>query len=241
MRNKLIVIAPHQGLGDHLLCLGIYRHYSKHFKKVLVLVKRSYYRELSNLFRDTKNISLVKIPAKRGWTVTRIILFFSKLFRIRTLGLGTYGENFFIPNIRFDHNFYIQAKVPFEQRWDSFFYKRNIEKEDNLYLELGCHNQKYIFLHEDETKGYLIDRSRIPSGIKVIKAQIDTKEYLLVDFRKVIENASEIHVIESAFAAFIECLSVNVPMYAHRYARPEAKSDFRFEFTYKQPWTIIYK
>jgi len=220
--------------------MGIYIHYSKHFKKVLVLVKKSYYPELSNLFKHTANISFLKIPAKRGWSVTRIIQFFSKLFRIRTLGLGTYGGNFFIPNIRFDHNFYLQADVPFEQRWNAFFYKRDLEKEERLYLELDCQSEKYIFLHEDEKRGMIINRSLIPSGLRVIKAPAKHNEYNLVDFRKVIENASEIHVIESAFAAFIECLPLNVPLFAHRYARPEAKNDFRHEFTYKHPWEIIH-
>lgn len=240
MRNRLIVITPHQGLGDHLICLGIYRHYSKHYKKVLVLVKKSYFPELSSLFKHSKNVTFIKIPAKRGWTITRIIQFFSKLFRIKTLGLGTYGENFFIPNIRFDHNFYLQADVPFEERWNNFFYERDLKKEERLYSELNCQNQKYIFLHEDERRGMIIDRSRIPSDLRVIKSPVKKNEYNLVDFRKVIENASEIHVIESAFAAFIECLPLNVPLFAHRYARPEAENDFRHEFTYKKPWKIIY-
>jgi len=240
MRNSLIVITPHQGLGDHLICLGIYRYYSTHYKKVLILVKKSYYAELSNLFKHTRNVTFIKIPAKRGWTITRIIQFFSKLFRIRTLGLGTYGENFFIPNIRFDHNFYLQAGVPFEERWNNFFYERDLIKEERLYLELDCQSQKYIFLHEDERRGMIIERSLIPSGLRVIKVSVKSTEYNLVDYRKVIENASAIHVIESAFAAFIECLPLNVPLFAHRYARPEAKNDFRHEFTYKKPWKIIH-
>jgi hypothetical protein len=54
----------------------------------------------------------------------------------------------------------------------------------------------------------------------------------------VLENAAEIHCIESSFAALIEILDIRVPKYVHRYARPEAANDFHHEFTYKSTWNI---
>jgi hypothetical protein len=68
---------------------------------------------------------------------------------------------------------------------------------------------------------------------------MDMNKYSLVDYTKVIESATEIHVIESSFAAYVETLSVEMPLYAHRYSRGHALNDFRHEFTYRKPWVIL--
>ena len=67
---------------------------------------------------------------------------------------------------------------------------------------------------------------------------IEKNKFSFFDYLKIIENASEIHCIESSFAALIESLEYSIPKYAHRYARPEAKNDFRHEFTYRSNWHV---
>jgi hypothetical protein len=171
----------------------------------------------------------------------RIIQFFGKLLRIRVLGLGSYGNNFFPTGIRFDHNFYIQAEIDFNKRWNSFLVTRNSTKENHLYNLLNPNQENYIFLHEDSSRGYLIDRDYIPSSMRIITPSADPTKFDIFDYRKIIEKACEIHVIESSFAAYIESLDINVPLFAHRYSRPHASNDFRHEFTYRKKWNIIRK
>lgn len=235
----MIIIAPHQGLGDHLICNGLYNFYAKKYGKVIILVKRSYFRELSNLLGNLKNVKLIKIPARYGWKFVRVIQVISKFFKIEFLGLGFYGENFFLEKIRFDHNFYIQANVPFGLRWQPLNYKRNINRERELFNRLKCTPQKYLFLHEDIRRGYIIDRTKLPRNIQIVEPLIYREHYLLVDYRLVLENAMQIHIIESSFSAFIESIGLDTPLFAHRYARPEALYQFNHEFTYKQNWTIL--
>ena len=117
--------------------------------------------------------------------------------------------------------------------------KRNREKERQIFEYLGCKDSDYIFLHEDESRNFLVRRDLIPSNIKIIKPDISLKEFDFFDYTMVIENAKEIHCIESSFTAFIESLPLDVPKFAHRYARPEAKNDFCHEFTYRSSWNIL--
>ena len=124
-------------------------------------------------------------------------------------------------------------------RWDSFKVNRDIEKEKYLYQLLGCDKKDYIFLHEDVSRNFIIDRKKIPENISIIEPNMNMKEFNLVDYTKIIENAKEIHVIESSFAAYIESLPLDIPLYAHRYSRGHALNDFRHEFTYKKPWVIF--
>jgi hypothetical protein len=236
---KWIVITPHQGLGDHLICNAIYREYSRSYTRVFITITQKYRRELSVMFKDISNITFLVIPNRRSWTTTRIIQLFARLFRIEVLGLGSYGNNFFPPNIRFDNNFYDQASLPFTLRWDSFKVNRSRDIENYLYQILECDKSDYIFLHEDISRNFIIDRNKLPKNINIIEPKMDMNKYNLVDYSKVIENAKEIHVIESSFAAYIETLPVDMPLYAHRYSRGHALNDFRHEFTYTKPWVIL--
>jgi hypothetical protein len=60
-----------------------------------------------------------------------------------------------------------------------------------------------------------------------------------MDYRLIIENALEIHCIESSFSVFVDNLLLDNLKVAHRYARPEARDDFKHEFTYMAQWKIL--
>jgi hypothetical protein len=83
-----------------------------------------------------------------------------------------------------------------------------------------------------------VRRDLIPPNLRIIKPDISLKEFNFFDYTMIIENSKEIHCIESSFAALIESIPLRVPKFAHRYARPEATSDFRHEFTYRSSWGI---
>ena len=234
-----VLITPHQGLGDHILCNGLYRQFSQQKGRVFITVKRSYHAELSNMLRDLKNVTLLKMPNFQSWKSTRIFQLLGKILRIQIVGLGSYGNDFFPHGVRFDNNFYDQAGLDFKHRWESFHAPRNMAKESKLFEILGCNEGDYIFLHEDNSRNFSINRELLPENIRVITPLPPTNDFFLVDYRLVLEKALEIHVIESSFAAFIESIQTNMPLFAHRYARHHALHDFRHEFTYSKKWIIL--
>jgi hypothetical protein len=236
---KWVLITPHQGLGDHLLCNGLYRQYSAGSYRIFISVKRNYHPELSNMLRDLENITLLKMPNFKSWKTTRVFQLIAKILRIRVVGLGSYGSGFFPKGVRFDNNFYDQAGVDFKHRWDSFHVPRNQERETELFELLNCQEGNYVFLHEDTSRSFTINRELLPEGYRVITPLPPIHGYYLVDYRLIIERAFQVHVIESSFAAFVESIPTEVPLFAHRYARHHALNDFRHEFTYRKKWKIL--
>lgn len=234
-----VLINPHQGLGDHLVCVGIYQEYARKYAKVFITVSRKYLSELTSILGDVNNITLVALPTNHLSGGTRFTQRLARLLKIRVVGLGGYGADFLKSEMRFDQNFYYQAEVDFECRWSSFSSHRNIMKEEQLFRYLNCNDMPYIFVHEDKFRGFTINRNLLPKNLRIVQPQTHLKGYSLIDYRKVIEGASEIHVIESSFAAYIESLVIPVPLFAHRYARPETYKDCRHEFTYKKDWKIF--
>ena len=238
MSNCQLVI-PHQGLGDHILCNGLYRYLAAQDGRIIIPVKSKNFHAVSLMLSDLSNITLIRISNKYEKLAVKILAFIGKNSGANLVLLGNYGRSFFLEGIRFDRNFYLQAKVPFETRWDGFFVPFDSKLEENLFIELGCSKGPYIFLHEDASRGFVINRTNISSGIRIIEPLKEGAGYSLFDYRKVLANAVEIHVIESSFAALVESLSLKNLKFAHRYARPEASKDFRSEFTYRSKWEIL--
>jgi len=236
--NK-VFIACHQGLGDHILCNGIYREFASKHELCVIAVKKKYAKTVKYMLSDVKNIKIVLLPEQKSWRYIRIWRVFFKIRGYKILGLGSQGLNFFPLGVRFDQNFYDQAKLEFNKRWTSFYFPRNEFSEKQLLEELQCEKGKYIFLHEDESRNFKINRDLITSNLKIISPVNNISKSNFFDYAYVIENAAEIHCIESSFAALVESLQIDVKKFAHRYARHHALNDFRHEFTYRSNWIII--
>lgn len=240
MKQHIVtLITGHQGLGDHILCNGIYRQSSYTSRICIIPVKRNYVKQVRRMLSDLKNVIIFPIPMRRNWSWLRIFQIFGNIICINQVRLGTLGHNFLLEGIRYDNNFYLQANLDFSQRWVEI--PRSLSLESKAYEEFGCSEEPYIFLHEDRARNYLIDRNFLPPGIRVVSPNVDlAHKYSIFDYRSVISSAQEIHCIESSFAAFIETLNLqSVRKYAHRYSRGNALYDYRFEFTYKSDWKIL--
>lgn len=239
--SEAIYIVGHQGLGDHLLCNGIYREYALKYVLCIVAVTKKYEQTIKRMLADVPNIRVASYPDKYfdAYSLAHVKIM-RKIKGFDVLVLGYRGKDFFDEsNLRLDAHFYKQANLDLDLRWSNFNYGRDMEKERQLFEYFGCKDSDYIFLHEDESRNFLVRRDLIPSNVRIIKPDVSLKEFNFFDYTMVIERAKEIHCIESSFGVFIESLPIDVPKFAHRYARPEAKNDFRHEFTYRSSWNIL--
>lgn len=241
LMNEAIYIVGHQGLGDHLICNGIYREYASKYVLCIVGVNKMYEQTIKRMLVDVPNIRIASYPSKY---FNAYSLAHAKIMQgiegFDVLKLGLLGKDFFMePNLRLDAHFYKQANLDLELRWVNFKYGRDEEKEKQLFEYFGCKDSDYIFLHEDESRNFLVRRDLIPPNVRIIQPDISLREFDIFDYAMVIENAREIHCIESSFAAFIDMLPFDVPKFAHRYARPEVRNDVHHEFTYRSSWSIF--
>ena len=240
MVGKGIYIVAHQGLGDHILCSGLYREYSVNYLKCIVPVIDSYFETVSKMLQDVPNLQVVPYTTEFWAMKMEAHANLLRSFGYDVLKLGHFGSGFFLdPQKRLDANFYDQAGLNLNHRWDSWNLSRDKNAEERLFKKLIDGNEPYIFLHDDESRNFGINQELLPEGIRIIRPDKKlAKEFSFFDYLKIIENAQELHCIESSFAALIESMQFDKPKFAHRYARPEAKSDFRHEFTYRSKWHI---
>ena len=236
-----IFIAAHPGLGDHTLCNGIYRKIAEMYEKVWIGVSKSNIKSVKLMLQDLKNVELITFgPSFIHVTAQRI--FAAKIREnkgIEFLGLGYYGDNF-MKDCRYDESFYRQAGIDFDERWNNFYFPRSIERQNQVFSELvGSENTDYLFVHEDVKRNMYIDRKYFGKNLRIVRPTLDVRKFSIFDYESVLKQAREIHCIESSFAVLVESLEISGEKFAHRYARDEAKNDWRLEFSYRSNWQIF--
>lgn len=132
----------------------------------------------------------------------------------------------------FDEQFYSLAGVPFEKRWLSFKVNRDKKKELDLIYQLNL-PPKFALIHEDQSRGYKIDRSKINLPI----VRLEKKDsFSMIDWLAAAELAAEIHVIDSSFMFLIDSVKTKSKLYIHRYSRQNPEWQLP---SLRNIWTII--
>lgn len=212
----------HLGLGDHLVCLPIYRHFAE-THNVLVPVKfhnipsvqwmvRGLHVALLGVKDDEGMNNLADAAVRRG---------------ARVLRLGMFGKGF--DEKRWDKVMFAQAGIPFEHRWSKWHVDRDLARE------FEPPSKPYAFVHEDLDRNFAIDFSRAYTELPLVYSQ-NYRTDILFDYCRLIENATELHVIDSCFAILADSLP-NLKAkrkVVHLYARANALPP-----TYSPGWEIL--
>lgn len=221
-----IYIYHRLGLGDHIIFNGLIRDYVELYEKVFVFCKCRNYEQVKRMFMDNDQIE--PFPFNDNDEIEYYIK------RNPTLCIEILRPK---PNKddAFDKLTYVQSGKPFNYKWDKFFLKRNIENEDWVYRYFELENKEYIFVHQDIDRGYKINSKLLPDSHIV---HSNAGSATIFDYLKVIENAKEIHCIDSCFLNLIDCIQLKTDgLYLHHYSRnsgrfatPTLKLDwFRYE------------
>lgn len=219
--NELYV-HHHLGLGDHIDCNAMIRIFLEEydFEKVNVFAKQRYSDMIKYMYRDEPNISVVTVPNEDEYKtileyiekndVKNFIKVGHEFYpwgREEELGMGC------------AEIFYQQMQIPYERRFDDFYYKRDLKEEQRVYEKLNPNDEEYIFVHDDASRGFEIPIEELEhvagtEGIKIIRNDITEN---LFHFGMVLEEAKQIHCMESAFRSLVEVLDTTDELFFHNF------------------------
>ena len=211
-----IFIYQHLGLGDMISNNALIRYLIKinpktnHFS---IFCKKMHIKTLKFMFRDLKKIKIVPISndqKKEKHEVNRYLKNFKKDYELIKI-----GHDFYLPTNALNPdknnpwhctiNFYKQFGLPFDYKYKNSYWKRNYKNEKKLFNKLVKNFKNYIFIHDDIKRGLKINSDNFSKKFKVIKN--DEKNFIF-DYGLILENAKEIHLIESSFRQLCDVLNL---------------------------------
>jgi hypothetical protein len=206
-------IYHHLGLGDHIICNGIVRHYQEIYDDVTVFCKPCYSTNVKYMYRDNQKIIVLPIGEKSD-----VVDYINQNNIESDLIVVGFDKPGFNTTKTFDEWFYNTVDLPFEYRFSKFKFERNNEKENEVYNELNPNNEQYIYVHDDKERGFEINRDELKSDLKIIE---NDKRFLMFDMLKIIENATEVHSMQTGMKDLINSFNFKKPnFYLHWYVRP---------------------
>ena len=217
-----IYIYHNMGMGDHILCNAIIRINAKKYDRIYLFVKPNNLKNVAYMYRDLQNIKFISFDDAQTKSFMQINPDNNYLV------IGITAEWFYNLDVKkiyetFDHGFYVSAGIPMEDKWNKFFFQRDIEKEKNAFYNIiGLKdNEEFIIVHDDPKNGRPFKSSLIPKDLKIINPS-DFKEVGLFDFLYTFEKAKELHMMNSSFMNLIDTIQLKTgDLILHSYARTD--------------------
>lgn len=216
MKNKLYIY-HNLGLGDHIICNGLVRQKATEWDEVFVHCKARNLEQVQRMFQDDPKITPIVFDGK---TNSQNLLVLRPSWRKHKQP--------------FDKVMYELAGVDFRHKWDSFYVERNTDDERWLMKGVYHIQGEYAFVHDDEGRGYEITKG-LPD-MKIIRPDI---QFGIFDYMGIIEQAKEVHCMDSSFLNLIECSGIKKDgLFFHKYVRIKRNKEHGTP-SLKLNWRII--
>jgi hypothetical protein len=195
-------IYHHLGLGDHIICNGLVRSLIDYNQEYKMFVKSHNLESVSFMYRDLNNLSFLvgdDLFAKN----------YLQKNNIHRDNLIIAGFNRHPMSKSFDESFYLQNNLDFNNRWDKFHVKRDLDSENRIFESMELENNNYIFIHDDLERNYIIDENIIDNknSLRIIRP-IKGLTNNIFDYCKIIANSYSAHFIDSSFRLLCDSLSL---------------------------------
>jgi hypothetical protein len=204
--NKKGILYFHQGWTDIINCLGLINYYCNLYDSIY-LIMRNDSKELIDFYtKDIKNIQIL-YEDKKNIDENGFLFVINKYNNIDLqncifLGVGChdksrkdqYNAKFRFIDGCFVKGFYESYDIPYIKRIDNFEFTRNYDLEKKTYNNfINLFGTEYILYHEIIEK---YDKNK-----RIVN--LNGMSNVFFDYIKILENAIEIHLLDSIWGAFI--------------------------------------
>lgn len=201
------LLYSHQGWTDIINCLPLINYYANKYSELLFMVREDAKPFIDYYIKGLDNVQVVYV-SKQTLDTNNIlppygidILYHGFHDRNRT---DIYNGAFEKSSIYFAQRFYECYGISFMEKVNLFSIQRDLNIEEQKYQGfISEHGMDYILFHDDQnTPG-----GETGINLNDVLSQVENKVNLngitknVFDFIKVIENAKEIHLVDSIWAA----------------------------------------
>jgi hypothetical protein len=230
--NENCIFPFHLSTGDNFTMYAAVRHFQKIYKNVFIFCLHRNRHTVMQLYQPYDNVKILIMDENYNCFLTPANLIEECKSKIKphvVLATGFHAPNF-DASTEFWIRFYDQINLPYSMRYDYEDINRNKERETNLHNSIvSKYGEKYIFLHDHRHINYRHYHERsnvhVDSELPVFHPNFNyysdlannchhhlwSSEFLsdnLLDYCTLIENATEIHISDSAFSCLMPFLDL---------------------------------
>jgi len=209
-KDTQLIVLHHLGLGDSIICNGMVNYLSKKLEKVFLVVNERYFDQINYLYLNNSKIEL--LPVKDH--LDKKILDFSKQKNLKILKVGFENRK----KGPFNLQLYKQLGLNYKISFQNFQFPLDDHKSN----ELKKHLFKYYKIQDDfilvhsETDHYNFDLEiKSQHGAIHVEKNSDLFNNIFL-YSHLIQEAKEIHCVDSSFIHFVERVNTNSILYYHK-------------------------
>lgn len=214
----------HQGWTDIINCLSLINYYCKNYKNLYLIVRKDsskiinfYTKKIDNLeiiYIDKDildNINIIEYITNNNLSNCDYLFHGFHDINRKNLYVNNFSAKIDIYNICFVKAFYEFYDIPYINRVNFFDFERNYELENKVYQDFVIkYGSEYILHHEIEERSCNFNTENIPY------INLNEISEIFFDYIKVLENATEIHLLDSIWGAFIYLLDCKYKLFQNK-------------------------
>lgn len=225
-KKNVVLIEAHFGLGDNLICLGLIRTIAERNPNTRyhLACLPQYFHSVAWMLQSSKNVFPTVVTS--GREARQLANFLNATYQ--TVGIDN------IDIKRFDESFYEEYDVPFEYRWSKSYAPAGPLSED-LFKKLNPQGEPYMLICNGDSGNHKYSlKIDNPRQLKMIAIYPATSN--IYDWSKLVENAVEIHSVDTSFFHFVEnVLNGKSEKSLYYHLARETKTKFQT----KLPWKLV--
>jgi len=204
-----ITILHHLGLGDQIMLNGMVRHFAEN-ENVNIFVKQNHEKSVEFMYKDIRDrVNIIPIDNVNPSYIRSKIPKGSRVLPLATYGMNDATWNVYTSATNWAHGVYLQAKVNPLYMYSKFKIVRDPSSE------IQINKSDYIFVHDDHERNLHIninsDKFIYRPHSKIVDKKnlfFESNNYNIFDYVSLIENANEVHCIDSSYAWMIEMMKL---------------------------------
>jgi hypothetical protein len=202
-------IYTHLGLGDHIICNGLVRSLINLNEEYSLFVKSHNRKTVEFMYRDLSNMNFIEGD-------DAFVNQYIKENNIPSENLIIAGFHNHPNSKSFDESFYLQNNLPISTKWENFYVERDNILEKKLFEQFNVKENEYVFIHDDISRGYVIDENLVVNkDLKIIRP-IQGLTDNVFDYCYLMEHSFESHFIDSSFRLIFDGMKLrNTNIFYH--------------------------
>ncbi len=205
----------HQGWTDIINCLALINYYSNIYDKIYIIMREDAHQLINYYIKNISNIQTIYLN-KNYLDNNNIIKYIeeNKLYDCDYLFHGIHDvyrtdkyKNSF-PKGYFVNAFYLSYEIDYLVRINNFIFQRDYSIENNVYNNfIKKYSSDYILHHE------INELNNNFNNINYVN--LNGISDIFFDYVKVLENAREIHLLDSVWGAIIYLLDSKYKLFSN--------------------------